>query len=134
MVIVGATGPEGTTVDIAEESAGGVTEEPVLEGDVASGEVSDAADGADCAGGGVPLRPEGVRLLDRRRKSDGIPSLSRRRGRPRADEGDGEGERDIVGIGVATMVVVGKNERRASHDTACQPRGHDVAQVLDIAE
>ena len=112
MVIVGATGPEGTTVDIAEESAGRAMEEPVLEGEVASGEVSDAAEGADCAVGGAPLRPEGVRLLDRRCNTEEIPSLSRRRGRPRADEGDGEGERDMVGIGVATMVVVGKEERR----------------------
>ena len=134
MVIVGATEWVGTTVDIAEESAGGVTEEPVLEGDVASGEVSDAAEGADCAGGGVPLRTEGVRLLHGRRSEEGTLSQSRRRGRPRANEGDGEGERDIVEIGAATMVVVGKNERRASHDTACQPRGRDVAQLLDIAE
>ena len=121
MVIVGATGSVGTTVDIAEESAGGVTEEPVLEGEVASEEVSDAAEGADCAGGGVPLRTEGVRLLDSRRSAEGILSRSRQRGRPRADEGDGEGERDIVGIGAATMVVVvgGKNEGRAAHDTAC---------------
>ena len=132
-VIVGATGSVGTTVDIAEESAGGVTEEPVLEGEVASGEVSDAAEGADCAGGGVRLRTEGVRLLHRRRSEEGTLSQSPRR-RPRADEGDGEGERDIIEIGAATMVVVGKNERRASHDTACQPRGHDVAQLLDIAE
>ena len=119
MVIVGATESVGTTVDIAEESAGGVTEEPVLGGEVASGGVSDAAEGADCTGGGVLLRTEGTGLLDRRRKKDGIPSLSRRRGRPRADEGGGVVERDIVEIGVATMVVVGKNERRASHDTAC---------------
>ena len=134
MVIVGATESVGTTVDIAEESAGGVTEEPVLEGEVASGEVSDAAEGADCAGGGVRLRTEGVRLLHRRRSEEGTLSQSRRRGRPRADEGGGVVERDIVEIGAATMVVVGKEERRASHDTACQPRGHDVAQVLDIAE
>ena len=105
-----------------------------MEGEVASVEVSDAAEGADCAGGGVPLRTEGVRLLDRRRKSDGIPSLSRRRERPRADEGGGEGELGIVENGAATMVVVGKEERTAVHDTACQPRGDDVAQVLDIAE
>ena len=103
-------------------------------GEVASGEVSDAAEGADCAGGGVPLRTEGVRLLHRRRKSDGIPSRSRRRGRPRADEGGGVVERDIVEIGAATMMVVGKNERMAAHDTACQPRGRDVAQLLDIAK
>lgn len=117
-MIVGATGPEGTTVDIAEESAGGVTKEPVLEGEVASEEVSDAAEGADCAGGGVRLRTEGGRLLHRRRSEEGTLSQSRRRGRPRADEGGGVGERDIVEIGAATMVVVGKNER-ASQDTAC---------------
>ena len=133
-MIMGATGPEGTTVDIAEESAGGVMEEPVLGGDVASGAVSDAAEGADCAGGGEGLRTEGVRLLHRRRSEEGTLSQSRRRGRPRADEGGGVVERDIVEIGVATMVVVGKDERRASHDTACQPRGHDVAQRLDITE
>ena len=127
---MGATESVGTTVDIAEESAGGVMEEPVLGGEVASGASSDAAEGADCAVGGAPLRPEGVRLLDRRCNTEEIPSLSRRRGRPRADEGGGVVERDIVGIEVATMVVVGKNERRTSHDAACQPRGHDVAQLL----
>ena len=111
-MIVGATEWVGTTVDIAGVSAGGVTEEPVLKGDVASREVSDAAEGADCAGSGVGLCAEGVGLFDLWRKKDRTPSLSRRRGRPRADEGDGEGERDMVGIGVATMVVVGKEERR----------------------
>ena len=122
-------------VDMAGESAGGVTEEPVLQGDVASGAVSDAAEGADCAGDGEGLRTEGVRLLHGRRSEVGTLSQSRRRERPRADEGDGEGERDIVEIGVTTMVVVvDKEERNASHDTACQPRGRDVAQVLDIAE
>ena len=132
-MIVGATGPEGTTVDIAGESAGGVREEPVLEGEVASGVVSDTAEGADCAGSGVGLCAEGVGLVDLWRKKDRTPSLSRRRGRPRADEGGGVVERDIVEIGFAMMVVVGKNERMASHDTACQPRGRDVAQLLDIA-
>ena len=119
MVIVGATESVGTTADIAGESAGGAMEEPVSGGEVVSAEVSDAAEGADCAGGGVGLCTEGVGLLDLWRKKDRTPSLSRRRGRPRADEGDGEGERDIIEIGAATMVVVGKNERRASHDTAC---------------
>ena len=114
-MIVGAAESGGTKVDVAEESAGGVTEEPVLQGDVASGAVSDAAEGADCAGGGEGLRTEGVRLLHRRPKKDRTPP----RRRPRVDEGCGVGERGIVEIEVATMVVVGKEERRTSHDTAC---------------
>ena len=90
-------------------------------GEVASGVVSDTAEGADCAGSGVGLCAEDVGLVDLWRKKDRTPSLSRRRGRPRADEGDGEGERDIVEIGAATMMVVGKNERNAPQDTAWQP-------------
>ena len=79
-------------------------------GDAAPREVADAAEGGDCARGGEPLRTEEFGLLEIRRITEEIPSLSRRRDRSRAGENDGQGELGIVWYATA-MVVLGKNER-----------------------
>lgn len=99
----------------------------------ASGGSEVAVEDGDCEGRGIVLRDElGVR--NGRRKKVRIFSILLWRGRSQTNEDDATGGLGIVGIGAATMVVVGKEERNAPQDTACQPRGRDVAQLLDIAE